>query len=39
MLDIPLAFKPGDRPGPWRVRVEVDGRPVLERPFQVVPAR
>jgi hypothetical protein len=36
-LDIPLAFKPGDKPGPWRVRVEVEGRPVLERPFRVVP--
>lgn len=39
VLDIPLAFKPGDRPGPWRVRVEVEGRPVLERPFRVVPAK
>jgi hypothetical protein len=38
-LDVPLAFKPGDKPGPWRVRVEVEGRPVLERPFRVVPAR
>ena len=37
-LDIPLAFRPGDKPGPWRVRVEVEGRPVLERPFRVVPA-
>jgi hypothetical protein len=37
-LDVPLAFKPGDKPGPWRVRVEVEGRPVLERPFRVVPA-
>lgn len=36
-LDVPLAFKPGDKPGPWRVRVEVEGRPVLERPFRVVP--
>jgi hypothetical protein len=35
-LDVPLAFKPGDKPGPWRVRVEVEGRPVLERPFRVV---
>jgi hypothetical protein len=37
-LDVPLAFKPADRPGPWRVRVEVEGRPVLDRPFRVVPA-
>jgi hypothetical protein len=36
-LDVPLAFKSGDRPGPWHVKVEVAGRPVLERPFRVVP--
>jgi hypothetical protein len=37
-LDVPLAFKPGDKPGPWHVRVEVEGRPVLTRAFRVVPA-
>jgi hypothetical protein len=37
VLDVPLAFKPGDKPGPWHVRVEVEGRTVLERPFRVVP--
>jgi hypothetical protein len=37
-LDLPLAFKPGDKPGAWRVRVEVEGRTVLERSFSVVPA-
>jgi hypothetical protein len=36
-LDIPLSFKPGDKPGAWRVRVDVEGRRVLERPFRVVP--
>jgi hypothetical protein len=37
-LDLPLAFKPGDKPGAWRVRVEVEGKAVLERGFRVVPA-
>jgi hypothetical protein len=37
VLDVPLAFKPGDQPGAWQVRVEVEGRLVLERPFRVVP--
>lgn len=37
VLDVPLAFKPGDKPGAWSVRVDVDGRTVLERPFRVVP--
>jgi hypothetical protein len=37
VLDVPLAFKPGDQPGAWHVRVEVEGRLVLERPFTVVP--
>lgn len=38
VLDVPLAFRPGDRPGPWRVRVALDGKSVLDRAFKVVPA-
>jgi hypothetical protein len=38
VLDVPLAFQPGDRPGPWRVRVAFDGTRVLDRAFSVTPA-
>lgn len=38
VLDVPLAFEPTDRPGPWRVRVALDGKSVLDRPFTVTPA-
>lgn len=38
VLDVPLAFQAHDRPGAWRVRVALDGKPVLERPFTVIPA-
>ena len=37
VLDVPLAFSDGDRPGAWRVRVALDGKNVLDRAFQVVP--
>lgn len=36
-LDIPLAFKPGDRTGTWHVKASVEGVVVLDREFQVVP--
>ena len=35
-LDLPLAFRQGDHPGAWRVRVALDGRKVLERGFKVI---
>ena len=35
-LDIPLAFKPGDRTGTWRVKASVEGVVVLDRDFRVV---
>ena len=35
-LDIPLAFKPGDRPGTWHVKASVEGALVLDRDFKVV---
>jgi hypothetical protein len=35
-LDIPLAFRAGDRAGPWRVRVALAGEPLLDRAFRVV---
>jgi hypothetical protein len=38
VLDLPLAFQSNDRPGPWRVRVSLDGRRILDRPFTVTPA-
>jgi hypothetical protein len=38
VLDLPLAFQAGDRPGAWRVRVALDGKRVLDRPFTVTPA-
>jgi len=38
VLDLPLAFQAGDRPGAWRVRVALDGKSVLDRPFTVTPA-
>jgi hypothetical protein len=38
VLDIPLAFREGDRAGAWRIRVALDGKDVLDRPFKVVPA-
>lgn len=34
-LDVPLAFRPGDRPGMWHVRVEVDGAVVIDRDVRV----
>ena len=36
-LEIPLTFRPTDRAGPWRVRVTVADRAVLDRAFRVVP--
>ena len=36
-LDLPLAFRPDDRPGPFRVRVDLEGKRVLDRAFRVVP--
>jgi len=38
VLDVPLTFQASDRPGSWRVRVSLDGRRVLDRPFSVTPA-
>jgi hypothetical protein len=38
VLDVPLAFRAGDRPGAWRIRVKLDGKSVLDRGFKVVPA-
>jgi len=38
-LDVPLTFREKDRPGAWRVRVDVDGKRVLDRPFRVVVPR
>lgn len=38
VLDVPLAFQANDRPGAWRLRVALDGKPVLERAFTVIPA-
>jgi hypothetical protein len=38
VLDVPLAFRQGDRTGSWRVRVALDGKRILERAFKVVPA-
>jgi len=38
VLDLPLAFQAGDRPGAWRVRVALDGQRLLDRPFTVTPA-
>jgi hypothetical protein len=39
VLDIPLAFRPGDPLGEWSVRVEIQGQQVLNRPFRVVPSK
>jgi hypothetical protein len=36
VLDVPLAFREGDRPGAWRLRVALDGKSVLDRAFKVV---
>lgn len=36
-LDIPFTFKPKDRPGTWRIRVDVEERRILDRAFRVVP--
>lgn len=36
-LDIPIAFRQGDKPGPWRVRVTLEEKPLLDRAFRVVP--
>ncbi len=38
VLDVPLAFREGDRPGAWRVRVALDCKNVLDRGFKVIPA-
>jgi hypothetical protein len=38
VLDVPLAFRAGDRVGAWRIRVALDGKSVLDRGFKVVPA-
>lgn len=38
VLDVPLAFRDTDRPGAWRVRVALEGKNVLDRPFKVIPA-
>ena len=38
VLDVPLAFRAGDRLGAWRIRVALDGKSVLDRAFKVVPA-
>ena len=35
-LDIPLAWKPGDRAGSWHVKASVEGAVVLDRNFRVV---
>lgn len=35
-LDIPLAFKRGDRAGTWHVKASVEGVVVLDRDFKVV---
>lgn len=37
VLDVPFAFRDGDRPGTWRLRVAIDGKSVLDRSFKVVP--
>jgi len=31
-----FAFRAGDRPGSWRVRISVEGKVVLDRSFEVV---
>lgn len=36
VLDIPLAFRPGDRLGNWRVRVSFRRQSLLDRGFRVV---
>jgi len=36
-LDIPLAFRPGDRVGNWRVKVRLAEASLLDRGFRVVP--
>jgi hypothetical protein len=38
VLDLPLAFQTGDRPGAWRIRVALDGQRLLDHPFTVTPA-
>ncbi len=38
VLDVPLAFQAGDRPGAWRVRVALDEKRVLDRAFTVTAA-
>ena len=38
VLDVPLAFREGDRAGAWHIRVALDGKNVLDRAFSVVPA-
>jgi hypothetical protein len=36
VLDIPLAFRPGDRLGNWRIRVSYGRQSLLDRGFRVV---
>jgi hypothetical protein len=36
ILDVPLAFRPGDPLGDWSIRVTLDDQVVLNRPFRVV---
>jgi hypothetical protein len=38
VLDVPLAFREGDRPGAWHVRAALAGKTVLDRAFKVIPA-
>jgi hypothetical protein len=35
-LDIPLSFRADDKPGAWRVRVRLEDKLLLDRPFRVV---
>jgi hypothetical protein len=37
VLDIPLAFRTGDRAGNWRVRVLLGDETLLDRGFRVIP--
>jgi hypothetical protein len=37
VLDVPLAFRDGDRPGAWRLRVALEDKNILDRAFKVVP--
>lgn len=35
-VDASLGFRRGDPPGTWRIHVRIDGRPALDRQFQVI---